>query len=193
VNLERPVFLVSEDRADEPGHLAPDWPVVFVKELGGLRDLARLGSDFVFPLVSSSAGHVQGMLEFLGLAYAGASAEGFVWAHRQNGLQPLLVGEKISQRILYSGLNAQGRESAENTSQRFLRFSGWALVSTQTSDSAQAVLLEVSPKLVPGEGFLKKLVESGVTVERFFQAEVEAGLARFQVNRTLKTHYKDTV
>lgn|GEM_PF-5101767 len=193
MNIARPAFLVSKDRAAEPGLFAANWPVIRVEELASLNDLRRLSLDFVFPLVSSSAGHVQGMLEFLGLPYAGASAEGFVWAMRQNSLQPPVESANIRQYILHSGQNKPVQESAENASQRFLRLTGWVLVATHSSEAKTRVVVDVSPKLIPDDGFLKLLEESGASREHFFQAEVEAGLARFHVSRTLKTRYKDTI
>jgi hypothetical protein len=188
----------------------------------------RLGNPaplFAFPLESNQDGALQGLLEFLGIPYAGPGQTAMVlaadsgYAAAVTGGSPSDPADSPSLRVrvaatgseqprlagllpdgpLTDAALAERLRSRAADFYRALGLSGWSLLELTVqhpgTDRQQIGLGRVVPwpDLSPDASFRRSLDAAGLDFADSLRQLIEAGKQRFQVEHSLRKHYKDTI
>ena len=165
----------------------------------------------VFPLLARTDGAVQGLLEFVGVPYAGCGMTSAILAddpHRGRavlaslglGKAPPGANSDVTVAVLGNEdplVGKVGVPAAEDFCRRVYRglgLSGWALIgASRVGDGWGWTEVEVQPDLGPGSPFLVSLETLGLGLGAVLDRVLKWGLIRHDAEFGLKSLFKDKI
>lgn len=172
--------------------------------------LAARRFSMVLPLLEVNDGTIQGLLEFLGVPYAGCGMTGVLLAHDQAYSRAVLDslgvpfwGGRTESSVpvavlgndeLVTASSDPGAEAAALLVYRGLGLSGWALIDmVPLGDQWYWHRVQVQPDLGPGAPFLALLQARGLGPSSVMDQVLGWGQVRHDSEVGLKNSFKDRI